>query len=259
MQLNQALVVYKQVTDHKEHLATLNELYEILKELGISFDAQSTRQLQNIGKVDLVITVGGDGTVLTTSHFIDDQPVLGIKSFGHQSVGYFCAASKATMKRYLQEMIAGEREPIKLHRLQAEIGGQKVAELALNDVLFANLNPASTSKYELTIGDRFEEQKSSGIWVSTAAGSTAAMKGAGGKVLKLTSDKIEYAVREPYTHNGGYRLKKGVLPAKAAIRITSLIPQGTVFIDGGATQYPAPEGAEIVIKNAKKQLNMYWK
>ncbi len=259
MKLNQVLVVYKQVSDHKEHLATLNELYEILKELGISFDAQSTRQLKNIGRVDLVITVGGDGTVLTTSHFIDEQPILGIKSFGRQSVGYFCAASQQTMKKYLQDIIAGEREPIRLHRLQAEIDGQRVAELALNDVLFANSNPASMSKYELSIGNKAEEQKSSGVWVSTAAGSTAAVKAAGGKVLKLTSDKVEYFVREPYAVGGTYRLNRGVLTAKAIVNVTSLMPQGTVFIDGGATQYPAPAGAVVTVKNAKKQLNMYWR
>ncbi len=259
MKLNQVLVVYKQVTDHKEHLATLNELYELLKELGVSFEAQSTRQLQNIGNVDLVITVGGDGTVLATSHFVDEQPILGIKSFGKQSVGYFCAASRQTMKNYLRELIAKEREPIKLHRLQAEINGQKVAELALNDVLFANSNPASMSRYEISIGNKIEEQKSSGVWVSTAAGSTAAVKAAGGKVLKLTSDKIEYFVREPYLMNGRYHMKRGVLSAKAVVKITALMPQGTVFIDGGATQYPAPTGAVVAIKNAKKQLNMYWR
>lgn len=260
MKLNQVLVVYKQVSrlGNELHIATLNDLYEILKDLGVSFDTVGTRQLKNIGHVDLVITVGGDGTVLTASHFVENVPILGIKSFGRKSVGYFCAATRQTMRKYLGELFAGKRRPIELHRLQTSINGQKVAELALNDVLFTHISPASTTKYKISIGGHSEEQKSSGVWVSSAAGSTAAVRAAGGKVLPLTSNKIEYFVREPYYVSAPYKILNSVLSSDAKVKITSETPQGTLFIDGAA-QYPAPEGATIVVQNAKKKLKMYWR
>ena len=267
MKLNQVLVVYKQVSaslrgrkgPNALHLATLNELYEFLKEMGISFEMKSIRQLKNAGGVDLVITVGGDGTVLAASHYTNKSPILGIKSFGRHSVGYFCAATRQTMKKFIKEIISNMRRPINLHRLQTVINGQKVAELALNDVLFASAIPASTSKYKLIVGRRAEEQKSSGVWISTAAGTTAAVRAAGGRVLPLVSDKIEYLVREPYYTAEQYCLTNEVLSPNASIKVISMMPQGTVFIDGGSTQYPAPEGSVITIKGAGKPLKVYWR
>lgn len=275
MELNQVLVAYKQVstTPHAGrgsrharvlegnalHLRTLDELYEILKELGISFSAQSVRQLRNTGIADLVITVGGDGTVLATSHFVNDIPVLGIKSFGRQSVGYFCAARRETMKAYLISLLKGKRKPIKLHRLQAAINGRKLAELALNDILFAHALPASTSRYFLSVGKKSEEQKSSGLWVSTAAGSTAALRAAGGKRLPLTSNKIEYIIREPYPMRRHFSLSGGVLPSHATIKIISYMPQGTVSVDGGVVQYPVMMNGTVTIQSAKKPLLIFWK
>lgn len=267
MKLKQVLVVYKQVPagdifvqkKNALHLATLNELYELLKVMGISFEAQSTRQLRKIRNVDLVITVGGDGTVLWTSHFVDKTPILGVKSFGRHSVGYFCAATRQTMEEYIKGVIDGRKKPIKLHRLEVAINGQKIAERVLNDVLFSNSVAASMSRYKLVVGKRSEEHKSSGVWVSTAAGSTAAIKAAGGKVLPLTSDRMEYLIREPYLFAKPYKLVKGVLSSKSKIKMISGMHGGTVFIDGGSSQYPAPMGSVVTVGGAKRPLNVYWR
>ncbi len=267
MRLNQVLVVYKQVSNSdvatreksKLHLATLNELYELLKGLGISFDAQSVRQLKTIKNAGLVITVGGDGTVLTASHYCVNTPILGIKSFGRHSVGFFCAATRQTMEKYIKDIIAGRKKPIQLHRLKVAINGQPLAELALNDVLFANTIPASTSRYKIIVGAKCEDQKSSGVWFSTAAGSTAAVKSAGGKVLPLKSDKMEYFVREPYEVTKPYKVVEGVLPARSKIKIVSSMREGSIYIDGGSSQYPAPAGSTVTISGANKPLNVYWR
>lgn len=275
MQLNQVLVVYKQVSTSPHgkrgsfdrrvhegnalHLSTLNGLYEVLKDLGISFQAQSIDQLKMIDGVDLVITVGGDGTVLAASHFVHKVPILGIKSFGRHSVGYFCAATGRTMRKYLTDLMKGKCAQIGFHRLQVSINGQKVDELALNDVLFANAMPASTSKYRISTGGISEEQKSSGVWISTAAGSTAAIRAAGGKVLPLRSDRIQYLVREPYFTGKKYKLLKGVLPPRRSVKIISSIPQGTIYIDGGSTQYPVPTGSVVTVTGAGRPLQVYWR
>ena len=260
MRLNQVLVVYKQAPrDNALHYSTLNELYAVLKELGIPFDMVSSRHLTSRLEADLVITVGGDGTVLAASHFIDDVPILGVKSFGKKSVGYFCAVTKKDMRRYIADVVNGKKRPIRLHRLKVTINRQTLAELALNDILFSSALPASTSRYKLCVRGKKEEQKSSGVWVSTSAGSTAAIKAAGGRVLPITSDKMEYLVREPYTAGKRYGLTKGVLPPHARVKIVSMMRDGTVFIDGGSTQYPAPAGAQVEISSAGRPLKMFWR
>lgn len=273
MKFNRVLVVYKQVerqgkqpTDSTPsasalaaHLRTLDELYAILKDLGIDFTAVPLRQLRTVGDVDLVITVGGDGTVLATSHFVKKQPVLGVKSFGQHSVGYFCAATRESLGLYLRGVVGGLRRPRRLHRLEARINGHVLKETILNDCLFAHASPAALTTYRLTIGRQSEVQRSSGLWISTAAGSTAAMAAAGGRALPLESAQIEYLVREPYAPSKPYHLLKGVLSKQATIRIDSLTPQGTLAIDGANIQYPAPEGSRILVRRAKWPLWIYWR
>lgn len=270
MKFNQVLVVFKQLTSSRAgqkgespgqrlHLETLDILYPMLKRLGISFETCSVEELKTIKKADLVVTVGGDGTVLRTSHFVGDIPILGIKSFGHESIGHFCAATTETMDGYLKSLITGRVRPKKLHRLEVTIGRHHLKELALNDVLFAHGSPASTTRYILTIGGRSEMQRSSGIWISSAAGSTAAASAAGGRKLPLSSKKMQYVVREPYAPSKRYSLLTGVLPNTSSIKITSLVRHGTVYIDGPNMQYPAPEGTVVTVTGAKRPVNIFWR
>lgn len=270
MKFNQVLVVYKQIpkspsarkkysAGQELHLKTLDILYPLLRKFGISFGSCSTKQLRTIKDVDLVITVGGDGTVLSTSHFVGETPIVGIKSYGRSSIGYFCAATTDTMRLYLESLIQGHIRPKKLHRLEVTIDNHHVRELALNDILFAHSMPASTAKYRLTVGKKHEIQKSSGIWISSAAGSTAAVSAAGGKPLPLGAKKMEYIVREPYAPSTHYKLTEGILPNTKSIKIDSMVDQGTIFVDGSHIQYPAPAGAKVTIKGAKDPLKIYWK
>lgn len=261
------LVVYKQVpppskriptSAGKNHLRTLDLLYHTLQLHGVTFRAVPIDQLGPVGNVDLVITVGGDGTVLATSHFVTTQPILGIKSFGQTSVGYFCAATRPTLATVLTGILRGVLRPHTLTRLQATIDGHTLEERILNECLFAHCSPAAISNYKLTIGKRTEVQRSSGIWVSTAAGSTAAIRGAGGQRMRLGSTRMQYRVREPYTLQKPYALLGGILPGTETIRIESLIPHGTFAIDGAHIQYPIPEGATITIRRAAIPLKIFW-
>lgn len=266
--LSNVLVVYKPAPHAsrripaqaaQEHVRTLDALYQRLQHLGLPFRAIPIEQLGPIQDVDLVITVGGDGTVLATSHFVTTQPILGVKSFGQTSVGHFCAATRASLDLTLQRIQAGDLQPKRLNRLRATMNEHPLEELILNECLFAHGSPAAISDYRLTVGRRSEVQRSSGVWVGTAAGSTAAMLGAGGRALPLESDELQYVVREPYTPRAAYRLRSGVLPARHTIRIESLTPHGTLSIDGAHIQYPAPEGTVITLRHAPRPLRIYWR
>lgn len=270
MKFDQALVVYKpitssasgrkkQVAGQELHLKTLDMLYPLLRKLGISFGTCSVKQIHTVKDVDLVITVGGDGTVLRTSHFVEDIPILGIKSYGLESIGYFCAASTNTMNLYLKSVLTGHIQPKKLNRLEIKIDNYRAKELALNDILFSHAMPASMTCYKLTVGKRSEVQRSSGIWVSSAAGSTAAVTAAGGRPLPLGARKMEYIVREPYAPTMHYNLVCGTVPDKTPIRIDSMTQHGIIYIDGSHIHYPAPEGARITIRGSKSPLKIFWK
>lgn len=74
---------------------------------------------------------------------------------------------------------------------------------------------------------------SSGVWVGPAAGSTAAIRSAGGKVLPTGSQKIQFVIREPYRGvDNKYRLVKGMVSPGEDLKITSRMTMGRIFLDG---------------------------
>lgn len=64
------------------HKNAINFCQEVLQSKPVEWKAISRNNLsQPIRNVDMVVTVGGDGTLLQASHFMDDSiPVLGVNS-----------------------------------------------------------------------------------------------------------------------------------------------------------------------------------
>jgi NAD+ kinase len=77
-----------------------------------------------------------------------------------------------------------------------------------------------------------EEQRSSGIWIGPSAGSTAAQHSAGGKVLPLSSDKLQLVVREPYAPYGKFKLLKLIAGKTQEISVQSKMDDASIFLDG---------------------------
>src|SRR5262249_40637486 len=90
------------------------------------------------------------------------------------------------------------------------------------------------------------EQKSSGIWIGPAAGSTAAIRSAGGRVLAPRSRLIQYVVREPYTPTGmAYRCEHGLVSPGDALEILNKMREAALFIDGPRPGAPGEIGQRV--------------
>lgn len=246
-----------------EHHRTLNAVQSALAKRGISFEAFPIRQLnarakRQLAAVDLVVTVGGDGTALTASHYIRQGAMLGVNSAPGDSVGHFCHASRADFARKLDDILNDKWEASKLTRLKVTLDEQPLAEFALNDVLMTHECPAATTRYILTVDKYEEEQRSSGIWISTAAGSTAGICSAGGRVMPLLSRRIQYLVREPYREHGrSYQLRRGFIEHGDVIQIASKMQQGWLYIDGARTAYRLAFGTRAIIGTAPDDLKIF--
>ena len=192
---------------HNEHYSCLDKVRNKLQEASIDFVQITRGQLWPVFKYDAIITVGGDGTLLSASHGIyDDTPVIGFKS-SNSSVGYLCVGDESYVDKTIDDLKNSKLEFSRRKRLSAKVirlDIEEVVETApiLNDILFANLYPAAVTRYKIKFNGREEVHKSSGIWLSTATGSTAAISAAGGKVYAPKSDKFQFLAREVYTSDG---------------------------------------------------------
>ena len=207
-----------------------------------------------IGK-DLIITVGGDGTVLTANSLDSDVPMITVNSDPHGSVGMYtrCTAESfpALFQAYLDKTAIEEFIP----RLHMTIDhGQPRA--ILNECLFASANPAAMSRYVLTVGEQRESQRSSGVWVSTASGSTAAIRSAGTEPVEAHTPALLYQVREPFQGRAPMTLLQGKQSPPTGLSLMPAMPGISVFIDGPHFQRAVPPGSIVNFAASPKPLQL---
>lgn len=259
MRLRKVLIIYKKSSYQTIHRETFGSVKAGLDRLKIPYDVRLRHHLRPIRHYDLTVTVGGDGTFLEASHYLDRGLILGVNSVPKESVGFFCRATAANFLEKIHRCLKGTFRVQRLHRLEVTLDGKRTGPLALNDILFTNRNPAGMSRYLLKVGRTHEEQKSSGLWISPAPGSTAAVRSAGGRKLPVGSRKIQYVVREPYTPKGRkYRLLRGILALNQPVTIVPLREDAALYIDGPHFFHPVRRGQTIVIRNAHHPIRAVW-
>jgi NAD+ kinase len=256
--------VGRMLPGHIDHEETIEEVRAAIDSLGAEAHNVDNPTSFELGPdVALVVTVGGDGTLLAASHLIGpDTPLLGVNSAPKHSVGFFCAATKGSVRETLAAALVGKLPRVSLTRMRVELNGTCIDERVLNEALFSHSSPAATSRYILRVVApdgtwREEEQKSSGVWCGPAAGSTAAQKSAGGRVLSLSSTKLQFVVREPYTpHGETLALTHGLIDEGGSLVLTSKMRDAKIFLDGDHLVYGATIGDVVTMRRSAQTLTV---
>tara|TARA_Y100000310_G_scaffold273429_1_gene288891 strand:+ start:312 stop:1067 length:756 start_codon:yes stop_codon:yes gene_type:complete len=190
-----ALVVCKHPKDSEEA-----KFCSIIKKEGLEivYSWKNTLVKTDLDEIDFVISVGGDGTALSASHYIENKPILAINSDPEKSVGALTTITINEIENKLEDIKENKHKIENLERIQVKVNGKVIESLALNDVFIANEKAYFMSKYKLKINDQEESHFSSGLIFSTGTGSTAWFKSAGGTPFSPQSKFIRLIVREPY-------------------------------------------------------------
>ncbi len=180
------LLVYKKNFEgvHDESLQSIKDVLNSQSKM-IRVDIRAREQVRRadfIGR-DLVIVLGGDGTLTSISHNIgSNTPVMGVNSHPRSddpngSFGFYMDSDIETFADDLQAALEGRAIVNRLPRLQATIettSGNKIrSDPAMNDLLVANTHQYAPSKYHLRRGDIDIKQHSSGLLFSTWLGQGA--------------------------------------------------------------------------------------
>jgi NAD kinase len=159
---------------------------------------KNTLKPSDLEGVRLVISIGGDGTALSASHYLSSQSLIAVNSAPETSVGALTTISLKELEKKLEEIKTGKHKTENLERISVFINGKNVEPIALNEVFIGNINAYLISKYKVKFNDKEEIQKSSGLIFSSGTGSTSWFKSAGGKPFAANSRYIKMLVREPY-------------------------------------------------------------
>lgn len=153
------------------------------------------------GTVDLVIAVGGDGTLLHTARLLatTDVPILGVN---RGRLGFLVDVSPGCLHE-IDAVLEGDYIADDRMLLSAQIrcGEQVLSEgLALNDVVLHRWNTSRMIDFETWIdGQLCNRHRSDGLIVSTPTGSTAYAMAGGGPIVHPDVDAISLVPICPHT------------------------------------------------------------
>ena len=218
---------------------------------------------------DLVVTLGQDGLVANVAKYATGIPIVAVNPDPARFDGVLLPFGVAEADAVLALAVAGEAPVRRVTLAEALLAdGQRL--LAFND-LFIGARSHVSARYRLDVGGQSELQSSSGILVSTGAGSTGWMSsvfnmaagvaaftgGRGGPPVRLDweDDRLLYAVREPFqSRQSGVSLVAGLLEGGQPLRVESRMPAGgVIFSDGMESDcLPFDAGAIVEIRAAAR-------
>jgi NAD+ kinase len=208
--------------------------------------------------IDLAVAVGGDGTVFATAKLIGTTPLIAVNSDPARSVGSYTRCTAAAFAGCYAAWRHGTAAIDTLPRLGVAIDGGGPHHF-LNDCLFTNANPAAVTRYVLVADDRRESHRSSGVWVSTAAGATAAIRNAGFPASLLPDRKgppaLLFLVREPLRHPSTSLLVGCQQPIRGLTLIAGC-HHLHLYHDGSHTAQAVPIGARVDFTTADLPLRL---
>ena len=212
------------------------------------------------GRVDLLIVLGGDGTLLSVADRIADAgcetPLLGV-NFGR--LGFL---TEITLPELLPALEAALDGTAVVHRramlrVVAQRGGARLAEhVVLNDVVLSRGTISRLIYLAVHVDDRFVTNvKADGLIVATPTGSTAYNLAAGGPIVHPSVETILITPIAP--HSLGNRPIAIPGGAKITIRTATEAGRDEIYVTfDGQVVLPFETGDELIVTPAERRLKL---
>jgi NAD kinase len=226
-------------------------------------------------KDDVIVTLGQDGLVANTAKYVGGQPILAVNPDPQRFDGILLPFAPSGLRPYLERTLTGKAHVRAITLAEARLkDGQRL--LGFND-LFIGAQSHISARYRIHCGAKSEDHSSSGIIVSTGAGSTGWLSsifneasgivsflgGQGLQPIRMNweEQRLLFVVREPFvSRHSQAGIVAGVVDPNVPLRLESHMPTaGVIFSDGVeadhlqfnsgaiATIGIAPEKANLVV------------
>ena len=202
------VAIYSSLKDKKVD-SIASQVTEVLTNFGVNCLSPSSSKISNdtnrkvysdstlVKMADLIIAVGGDGTLLSSARNFGYHgvPVLGI-NLGN--LGFLTDIPPSDLTFELKKILFGDLIEDKRIFLEARIAGTRKKYKALNEIVLHSGSIAQLIEYDLFIDDEFVyRQKADGLIVSTSTGSTAYSLSGNGPII---SPEVKAFIKEKYKY-----------------------------------------------------------
>lgn len=246
-------IIYNLHTKKASSLA--EEIYDYLKEKQEVFlekklsekDKINEYSLSEINKnADIVLTIGGDGTILRALEKID-KPIFSINCGG---MGFLCESESKYAKEGIDRVISGDYNVEERAKLKITLDGKRLPDAA-NEVTVQTARIAKIMYLQVFVeNELLETLGADGIIVATATGSTSYALSAGGPILDPMVNAMVIAPLAPFKLSA----RPWIVPLnkKVQIKVLPKSKESRVVIDGESPQKVYPE-SEIIITGSEKK------
>jgi NAD kinase len=224
---------------------------------------------------DLVVTLGQDGLVANTAKYVGAQPIVAVNPDAARFDGVLLPFAPDKARAAVLAVVKGVYRARAVTLAEVALAdGQRL--YAFND-LFIGARSHVSARYRIGWRGKSESHSSSGVVISTGAGSTgwlSSIFNMARGVLALASDnaaallqprvswedpRLFFVVREPFrSRHSGTGVIAGVLEPDEALRLESAMPTGgVIFSDGVEADYLAfNSGAVANIRAATQKAHL---
>ena len=223
---------------------------------GQDLDYQLIESADDFSKLDFILTLGGDGTILSLARAVRDRstPILGIHL---GELGFLAEVVLEDMFPRLDAVAAGDYNIQKRMVIKCIVknGNEPQIFYALNDIVVDRGKSHRLLNCELLANDDFvAKYNADGLIVATPTGSTAYSLASGGPIVMPTFGSMVVTPICPHT----LTLRPIVFPDDQILEISFPVDGGeemALAIDGQVNEY-LKSTAKVVIQKATFKINM---
>ena len=206
-------------------------------------------------QADIIMTLGGDGTILSAARLIGDRgvPILGVNLGG---LGFLTEVSIEELQAAIRRLLQGDYLIEKRMVLAAEImnNGRIITHHALNDLVFSRGRNVRMLELTVYIDDEFfNTYESDGLIISTPTGSTAYSLSSGGPIV---TPSMHCLILNPICPHA-LTVRPIVISPESSVKIDIQKPQThfQLTVDGQVKAETA-EGSRISVRKADFDLGL---
>ena len=225
-------------TEKKGVSKLILEIASFLKNTGVevTLDPLITQDIfpkgQVNNKIELVICVGGDGSILKTQHKISglNIPLLGLRL---DSYGFLAGGDARNYQNVITKYLKGEYKLLKGMKLRVKADNRDIGLEAINEVLFASPDLLQARRFVLSRQDEeILEFKGDGLLISTPLGSTAYSLSAGGSRVDPHLELFSVVALNPWPPSLKPPFRSLILDPKIRLKVEIFNDPGNLIIDG---------------------------
>jgi len=210
-----------------------------------------------VQEIDLLVVLGGDGTLLHGAQLVADLrvPILGI-NLGH--LGFLTSCACADAHGAIERALSGQLPLEERLRLRVEVvrgSGERMTRFACNDAVLSQGALARLIELEAYLDDRLiTRYRADGLIVATPTGSTAYTLAAGGPIV--TPDVKAFVVTPICPHTLTNRPVVAPASSRVMVRLGSPAEHVQLTVDGQWGTALA-DGDRVEISQAKEPLRLF--